>query len=196
MKKIIAIVLTLTFALSFAACGKTEKKTETETTTRKIVETSTEEKTETLTEEKEEVTTEEKVEIIKDKQEISVEKPIDITAEVADENYFFNENNNIIEENNISIRPRYVYWENGYLVAECFVINGFDYTITQIEVDSFSISNHSGLIASASFGMINNVTLQPNEHVIWTFKYAPNAVFMSGANLGSLTCNFSCSYVY
>ncbi len=118
------------------------------------------------------------------------------TTEAEKNNVFFNANNNIVQKNCISIRPRYVYWENGYLVAECFVINGYDYAVSQINVKNLSFSNSRGLIASAGFGTIGNVTLQPNAHVVWTFKFAPNTISQTNADLSSLTSNVQCSYVY
>lgn len=191
MKKIIAILMTIALTLSFAACGKTEDKPEREeqTTKNSVVEsaiaTTSKEEVESTTEKAEDKETATKE-----------EKPTETITEATVENYFYNPENNIIEENNLSIRPYRVYWDNGYLVAECFVINGYDYAITQINVEELNFSNHSGLIASGNFGIIENVTLQPNEHVIWTFKFAPDCVYMPNADLSYLSCSYSCSYNY
>lgn len=193
MKKIIAILLTLALALSFAACGTTKEKTEKEekTTRTTRVETTTKAFEEPTTEKAPETTTEK----VEDTTEATTVMP-EITTETIDDNYFFNDENNIVEENNISIRPRYVYWDNGYLVAECYVINGYSYPITEINVEELYVYNNSGLIAAASFGIMNNVVLQPNEHVIWTFRFAPDTIFMQGADLSELSFKYTCGYVY
>jgi SLAP domain-containing protein len=197
MTKIIAILLTLALALGFTACGKTERNSEKEeTTTRKTrIDTTVDAFEEPTTEKTPEATTETTTEKAEEPTETITIMP-EITTEAIDDNYFFNDENNIIEANNISIRPRCVYWDNGYLVAECFVINGYSYPITEINVEELYIYNNSGLIAAASFGIINNVVLQPNEHVVWTFKFAPNTIYMQNADLSELNLKYSCGYVY
>ena len=116
---------------------------------------------------------------------------------VDDNNKFFNENNNSYDLNSLSVKPRYVYWENGELVAECFVINGFSHNVFNIDVESITFSNSSGVIASGSgFGVLENVTLAPFTNIVWTFRFAPDAVQNYGADLSRLICNASVSNSY
>ncbi|MBE6727944.1 MAG: hypothetical protein E7562_04770 [Ruminococcaceae bacterium] len=119
------------------------------------------------------------------------------SQEIDTNNKFFNPNNSNYDANAVSIKPRYVYWENGELVAECFVINGFSHNVFNINVKSITFSNSSGVIASGSgFGVLNNVTLAPYTNIVWTFRFAPDTVANYGANLSSLICNASVSNSY
>lgn len=112
-------------------------------------------------------------------------------------NEFFNANNNTIDLNAVSIKPRHVYWKDGDLYAECFVINGFSHNVFNINVKSITISNKSGVIAKGEgFGVLNNVVIAPNTHVIWGFKFTGDAVKASGADLSTLTCQASVSNNY
>ena len=106
----------------------------------------------------------------------------------AAENVFINENNNYYDVDAVSIRPRYVYWENGKLIAECFVINGFNHNVFNINVKSLSFNNGSVDIASAVFGVMNDVVLEPYTHVVWRFEFSANCVANYGADLSSLNC--------
>jgi predicted small lipoprotein YifL len=106
----------------------------------------------------------------------------------AAENVFINENNNYYDVDVVSIRPRYVYWENGKLIAECFVINGFNHNVFNINVKSLSFNNGSVDIASAVFGVMNDVVLAPYNHVVWRFEFSADCVANYGADLSSLDC--------
>lgn len=117
--------------------------------------------------------------------------------EVTSNNVFFNPNNSNYDLNAVSIKPRYVYWENGMLVAECFVINGFSHNVFNINVKSITFGNPSGMIASGSgFGVLNNVTLPPYTNIIWTFRFAPDAITNYGADLSQLSWDVNVSNSY
>lgn len=111
--------------------------------------------------------------------------------------YFLNENNNNYDIDAVSIKPRYVYWKNGELIAECFVINGFSHNVYNLDVKSLSFSNKSGVIASAvDFGILNGVNLPPYTNVVWTFRFSADCVAAYGADLSSLICDASVNYSY
>lgn len=101
-------------------------------------------------------------------------------------NEFFNENNNFYETGKVSIRPRHVYWDGNVLVAQCFVINGMDTTVYNIRVNALGFANSNGLIADASFGGLQDLTLEPHTHALWTFRFAPDVVSQFGADLSQL----------
>lgn len=112
-------------------------------------------------------------------------------ADNQEENYFYNENNNYYDPNALSIRPLHVYWEDGILVAKCFVINGFSTNAFNIDVMELSFYNDSGLIASGSFGALQDLVLPPYTHTVWTFTFSGDAVVNYGADLGHLICDAS-----
>ena len=112
------------------------------------------------------------------------------------DNYFFNENNNGIDINAISIKPRYVYWENGQLVAECFVINGFPHTVGNINVKALEIYNESGLIASGGFGELQGLVLSSGYHGVWKFVFSADCVATPNAALQTLTLQYNVSNTF
>lgn len=112
-------------------------------------------------------------------------------------NVFFNDTNYAYDLNALSIKPRYVYWENGKLYAECFVINGFKHTVYNINVKSLYFSNSSVNIAEASFGGLNNVSIAPYSYIVWTFVFGDDCVITPDADLTSgLRCRYETSNSY
>ena len=101
-------------------------------------------------------------------------------------NEFFNDSNNFYEVGQVNVRPRHMYWDGNVLVAQCFVINGLDTPVTNINVKDLDFSNGSGLIADAQFGILQGVTLQPHTHVLWTFKFGSDVVYQPGGDLSSI----------
>jgi SLAP domain-containing protein len=101
-------------------------------------------------------------------------------------NEFFNDSNNFYEAGQVNVRPRHMYWDGNVLVAQCFVINGLDTPVTNINVTDLDFSNGSGLIADAQFGILQGVTLQPHTHVLWTFKFGSDVVYQPGGDLSSI----------
>lgn len=101
-------------------------------------------------------------------------------------NVFFNENNYYYEENKVSVRPRYVYWEDGVLVAECFVVNGFSETVSQLEVERLAFGNEEGVFADGRFGLMDGAVIQPYSYIIWTFSFHGDSIQVPNADLSYL----------
>ena len=121
----------------------------------------------------------------------------EIVIEDDAENYFYNEENNIITPNEISIRPAYAYWENGTLYVQCFVINGFSYSVHNLTVNSLKVSNDNCVLAEGAFGAMNGVVLNSNEHVLWTFEFSGDCVKNYGEDLtNNLECSSNIGYYY
>lgn len=126
----------------------------------------------------------------------ATEPPATQTPAVDPNNFFLNESNNAIDANAISIKPRYVYWEDGKLVAECFVINGFAHTVGNINVKALEIYNNDGLIASAAFGELQGLVLPYGYHGVWKFTFSADYVAQPNAALQSLTLRYHVSNTY
>lgn len=109
-------------------------------------------------------------------------------------NEFFNDSNNFYENGQVNVRPRHMYWDGDVLVAQCFVINGLDKPVFNINVEDLDFSNGNGLIADAQFGILQGVTLQPHTHVLWTFKFGSDVVYQSGGDLSSIDYHSSVSF--
>ena len=120
------------------------------------------------------------------------EPPVTDTAN----NYFLNDANNSIDLNAISIKPRYVYWKDGKLVAECFVINGFSHAVGKINVKSLTISNDDGVIASAAFGELDGVVLSYGQYCVWKFTFPADCVNAYNADLHHLLVQYNCTNIY
>lgn len=113
------------------------------------------------------------------------------------ENVFYNPNNTAYDMNALSIKPGRVYYEGDTLVAECFVINGFNHNVFNISVTELSFANEDGAIASASFGDLQGLTLAPYTYAVWTFTFGPDCIERQGADLtGILNCNAKTSNYY
>ena len=135
------------------------------------------------------------------KPEGDIQNPVDNPGDsnnthTNENNYFLNENNNILEKDALTIRPKYVYWKDGKLIAVCYVINGFSHNVFNINVKSLSFANKNGAIASASFGGLNNLSLAPNTHAEWTFEFNADCIQNYGADITSLQCTYSTSNSY
>jgi len=114
-----------------------------------------------------------------------------------EKNEFFNPNNNAYDIDAVSIKPRRVYWKDGMLVAECFVINGFSHNVYNIDVKELSFANEDGLVASGiDFGVLEGVVLGPYTNTLWTFTFSGEAVDNYGAALGTLNCQSRVSNSY
>lgn len=117
---------------------------------------------------------------------VVTEPPVTEAPTADPNNYFYNDTNNAMDVNCVSIKPRYVYWQDGMLVAECFVINGFSHTIGNISVDKLAIYNNDGLIADGMFGQLQDLVLEAHHYVVWTFYFAPDSVEQPNAALQTL----------
>lgn len=112
-----------------------------------------------------------------------------------EENVFINESNNWYNPNSITINPKKVYWQDGKLYAECFIVNGYDYAVNSIKVNSLSFSNSKGKLAEAGFPMLN-ITLPTHTHYVHTFIFNSDTVISYGGELKSLITNANCSFKY
>lgn len=194
MKKLFAaLCVILSLAVLLCACNTDtddDKKAEKEETMENVgvpldEEENTEDPLEVEKEESEEPEEPEKTE--EDEKTEEPETPAD------PENVFFNPSNNILENGNVTIRPRRVHWEGDTLVAECFVINGKDTVVYNIVVEELSFeSKADGFITGGSFGALENLSINPGAHAIWTFHFTD--VENAGADLSSLGCSYDVSY--
>ncbi len=80
------------------------------------------------------------------------------------------------------------------LHAECFVVNGKATTAYNIDVTNITLSNRSGVIASARFGLMQGASIAPGGNIVWTFSFAPDVISMQGADLSYLECDASANY--
>ena len=126
----------------------------------------------------------------------ATEAPAPITPAPATPttNEFFNDSNSFYDADNVSIRPRHLYWEGDKLVAECFVTNGKSTTAYNITVKKLAFGNANGTFADGGFGAIEGLTVPAYGYTIWTFTFSGDAVTNPGADLSSLRYESSVSF--
>ena len=191
MKKLLALLLVTIFVLTgLAACGtKPSTPQGNDNSTPSQVQNVDDNKDDTATETPETPKTPETPETPNNDTPEKEENKNNQTPDVnyaPGNNYFLNENNNFYDKNAVLVRPKYVYWHDGKLVAQCFVVNGFDHPVFNINVKKLSFSNKDGLVAEGAFGKLNGVTLQPYTHVEWTFTFSADCIAKYGADITEL----------
>jgi predicted DNA-binding protein YlxM (UPF0122 family) len=87
-------------------------------------------------------------------------------------------------DNQVDIRPKHVYWENGYLCVEAYVINGCSVPVQNIAVRHLSVSTEEkGFIASGVFNNPGIPAIAPYYNRIHIFRFRPEDVIYANADL-------------
>lgn len=128
--------------------------------------------------------------------EQSSAQPPASSGDTSSDNYFRNDGNYTGDPDKVSIRPRYLIWNNNQLVAECFIINNKSVAISGIKIDELKFSNSEGDIAGGSFGELSGLTIQPNSYVVWSFTFSGGMIKSLGAKLASLSTTSTITYSY
>lgn len=198
MKKIIAITLVLIMTLSLFACGKgstnTNKRKKDPTPT--ITTTDSQEDIQ----DNEDFATPESTDAVDKNQATNeqiptvaptktpTQKPVvtpDVKPTQPDSNNVYIDNSlpTKYEDGKISIRPIQMYWDDGILVAKCYVINGLNEKVYNMDVQQIKFYNAQGSFADGGFGIVSNIKIEPHSYTIHTFTFGGNAVDNYGASL-------------
>ena len=95
----------------------------------------------------------------------------------------------------VSLNPKEVWYQDGKLYANMYVVNGFSHNVYDVVVKNISLSNDSGLIAEANFGLLENVTIGANSYIEWGFVFSGDQIKQANGDLASgLEYNSSTSY--
>ena len=103
------------------------------------------------------------------------------------------------KRNEVNICPYHVWYENGKVFADCYVINGFDHAVFNINVPDMTLStNTDGLFAKTSFsGIYYGRAIPARSFIRWTFSFPGNSVLKANAKLtGGLRCIFDVCYLH
>ena len=102
-------------------------------------------------------------------------------------NEFFNDKNYEMEEGKIAVKPRHVYWENGNLVAECFVINGDSYIVHDVHVAHLVLETQDGkMIAEAYFDEYHEDQTRYGDYFVQTFTFTADDIKLPNADLQNI----------
>ena len=101
--------------------------------------------------------------------------------------------------NSINICPFHIWYENGSVIADCYVINGYNHAVYNVNVRGLSLrANNSQLFADANFGVINNGgAIGAHSYIRWRFIFSGNCVLRKDASLtGGIDCKYNITNNY
>jgi len=104
--------------------------------------------------------------------------------------------------NCISIQPVNIYEENGELVLEAYVSNGYNHAVYNIRNTYIELSDkNKNLFAKGSFGTMvtnsgNSLVINANSYVKWTFTFGSDCFDLSNADLSAVSHHFECDNSY
>lgn len=109
-------------------------------------------------------------------------------------NVYQSQRNPVVTQGQVTVQPVYIHYDGTKLIAECYVINGTDQVISNVDVYSFRMTEGGREIAAANFGVLEGVTLAPGESIKWQFCFPKKTVFDYDAYLPDVQILFSCRH--
>ena len=94
----------------------------------------------------------------------------------------------------IALQPIRVYYDGKELVAECYLVNGTEKRVKNIDVSSIQILVDGREVAAADFGMVDDVKIASGESVKRQFRFPEDTVSIYNAKLSDIRINFTCEY--
>lgn len=86
-------------------------------------------------------------------------------------NEFYNTNYDV-EGEGVQIIPFHVWYQNGKLYADSYVVNMNPFGVKNIQVNDYQLDNGEQIIAESGFGKLNgNITLDPGEYTTHLFVF-------------------------
>lgn len=110
------------------------------------------------------------------------------------DNVYQSQRNPVVTQGQVTAQPIYIHYDGTKLIAECYVINGTDQVISDVDVYSFRMTEGGREIAAANFGVLEGVTLAPGESIKWQFCFPKKTVFDYNAYLPDVQMLFSCRF--
>jgi SLAP domain-containing protein len=98
-----------------------------------------------------------------------------------------------VVKDEVVMQPIQVYYDGEELVAECYLVNGTDEKVSEIDVYSFRIMAGGREIAAADFGTISKLKLKPGDSIQWQFRFPKETIFVHNAKLTDLNIEFHCT---
>lgn len=88
----------------------------------------------------------------------------------AENNEFYNPNVTASGET-VHIIPYHIWYQNGKMYSDCYVVNINENMVFNIVIDELQISNENEIIGDANFGEIKGLTLEPGQYVTHRFIF-------------------------
>ena len=95
-------------------------------------------------------------------------------------------------ENDVSINPKNVWHDNGELLAEMFLTNGYsDRAIIGIDAEWLVLSNYEAVIAEGYVGLIDDIVIEPKSYIVVGFRFSGNELKLENAMLRDLEATWT-----
>ncbi len=107
-------------------------------------------------------------------------------------NLFINDNVPKLVNNEISVQPYQVYYDDEELVAVCYVVNGTDQIVTDVDVYRFTLLSEDKIIADAHFGKLDGISIAPGQEEKWVFRFPVETIYVEDAYLPDLQIEAWC----
>lgn len=86
-------------------------------------------------------------------------------------NEFYNTDFEVHGDEGVSIIPYHIWYQNGKMYADSYVVNRTSNVLSVFYVDDFSISNEDGMLADGNFGTLDLGSLEPYHYVQHRFIF-------------------------
>lgn len=94
----------------------------------------------------------------------------------------------------VTLQPIEVYYDDDEIVAVCYVMNGTDDTVTDVDVYDFKLTCNGKVLAEADFGQLRGAEIKSKDYIKWQFRFPKDTVFEKDANLKELEWTILCNY--
>lgn len=211
MKKLFALLLTLSLVFALSACGEKETSSndekstptsQTETVNENSDETVVDDVTTSDTEddlgEDGEITkTEAEKPSNKETDKNNNKKPVNNSKEETKTEkeeekklYFYNDTiDGRWTVDSISVVAREAYFENGNLVLHAYIVNGYSTNATNVNIKQIIVLDKNGeQIAHAYFGS-QNLSIAPLSYVTHTFTFGADTIISTDVDMSALAVN-------
>ena len=102
---------------------------------------------------------------------------------IPKENVYYNDAAPALLAQQVTLQPVEVAYDGGALVAVCYVVNGTDARISDVQVYSLQLEVAGTVIAAADFGVLEGLELGAGETALWKFRFPDNTVTVPDADL-------------
>ena len=101
----------------------------------------------------------------------------------------------VLERGEVTVQLLDCYYEKDHsIVAVCYVNNGMPNQITDIHINQILLGTPDHVVATADFGVLPKITLDPGESIEWVFRFPENTVTDFEYNLKEAECGYKTSW--
>lgn len=106
------------------------------------------------------------------------------------ENVYYDDSDPQYKRNAVTVQPILVYYEGDSLVMDCYINNGTDTDIADLDFHYVALQRSGNTLATHNFGLLDlpaeGITLEAKDSITWRFVFRKNTVLVQGATLSDL----------